>query len=590
MKRTVRLVLLREIPEDANLRQQWNAVARSMEQSQVFFTYEWAVAVQRAYQESLHPMIFLAYDQQDSLYGVAALATDNSGASFLCATTGDYCDFLSAPEDRTAFVTAVLAELSTQGIDRVTLTNLPGDSATPTALRQAAATNGYFRFARTAYDCAQVALSLLERRAGETKPRLPQKKKLRRALNALGHDAPVQLDHARSWNDVEPILPVFIQAHVARFLVTGRISNLARRERRIFLEELAKLLCQSGWLTLTRLASGSRTYAWNYGFEFEGTWFWYQPTFDSDVEKYSPGFCLLARIIEDAAGSPLMKTVDFGLGAEDYKASFGNQTRETLYVTLRRSFALHAGEVIRYRAARAVMAVPRLESIVRATAARLQRLRDSVRIAGLSGTFGSMAKRIGGILWSREEVYFFDWPGADIEQSGMRLEPLDLNRLASAVPDYVDDSSTCAYLLRSADRLRTGGAESFGLIDDQGKIVHFAWVTSFDGFYLSELNTKVDAPSPDSVLLFDCWTPEAERGRGYYGQAVRLVAKRMEQQGKKPWIFSAARNTASVHGLEKAGFQRRYSLFRRRAFGWQTISGQTPRLTKDVGAEVSARV
>ena len=101
-------------------------LARSMEQSQVFFTYEWAVAVQRAYQESLHPMIFLAYDEQDSLCGVGALATDSSGASFLCATTGDYCDFLSSREDRTAFVTAVLGELSKQGIERVTLTNLPG--------------------------------------------------------------------------------------------------------------------------------------------------------------------------------------------------------------------------------------------------------------------------------------------------------------------------------------------------------------------------------------------------------------------------------------------------------------------------------
>ena len=591
MNQTVRLVLLREIPEDANLRQQWNALARGMEQSQVFFTYEWALAVQRAYHETLHPLIFLAYDERECLCGVGALATEGSGASFLCATTGDYCDFLSSREDRAAFVSAVLGELRKQGIERVTLTNLPADSATFAALQRTGATNGYFRFARTAYECAQVDLKQLERRPGETKPRLPQKKKLRRALNALGQEAPVQLDHARSWHEVEPILPVFIQAHVARFLVTGRISNLARRERRVFLKELAKLLCESGWLTVTRLVSGSKTYAWNYGFEFEGSWFWYQPTFDSDVEKFSPGFCLLAKIIEEAAGSPDMRTVDFGLGAEDYKASFGNQTRETLYVTLRQSFAQHAREMIRYRAARAVMMFPRLESVIRAAAARMQQLRNSVRTAGLSRTLGGLAKRVREILWSRQEVYFYDWSGTGVEaSSGTTLESLDLNGLASAAFHYVDDPSTCAYLLRSADRLRKGGAEGFGLLDAEGKIVHFAWVTSFDGFYLSELNAKVDAPSPESVLLFDCWTPATARGRGYYGQAVRLIAKRMQQQGKRPWIFSAARNAASVRGLEKGGFQRRYSLFRRRALGWQIISGQTPKLTEDVGAEVSARV
>ena len=591
MKRTVRLVLLREIPDDANLRQQWNALAHCAEQAQVFFTYEWALAVQRAYHETLHPLIVLAYDQRQYLRGVGALATDHTTASFLCATTGDYCDFLSSPEDRPAFVSAVLAELRTQGIHRVTLTNLPADSATSAALQQAAATNGYFWFARTAYDCAQVVLSRLERRPGEVKPRLPQKKKLRRALSALGQDAPVQLDHARSWHDVEAILPMFVRAHVARFLVTGRISNLARPERQVFLQELAKLLCESGWLTLTRLASGSKTYAWNYGFEFGGTWFWYQPTFDSDVEKFSPGFCLLAKIIEEAAASPEMKTVDLGLGAEDYKTSFGNETRETLYVTLRHSFVQHAREVIRYRAARAVMAFPRLESVIRAGAARMQKFRNSVRTGGLSRTIGALARRIGETLWSRQEVYFYDWSGRDVQQSGgTRLEGLDLNRLASAVSDYVDDPATCTYLLRSADRLRKGGAESFGLVDAEGKIVHFAWATPFDGFYLSELNAKVDAPSPDSILLFDCWTPASERGHGYYGRAVCLIAKRVLQEGKRPWIFSAARNTASVRGLEKAGFQRRYSLFRLRALGWQTILGRTPGRSEDVGAEVSARV
>ena len=70
-----------------------------VDQPQVFYTYEWALAVQRAYSATLRPLIFLAYDEQASLSGVAALATTRAGdqASFLCATTGDYCDFLSLP-------------------------------------------------------------------------------------------------------------------------------------------------------------------------------------------------------------------------------------------------------------------------------------------------------------------------------------------------------------------------------------------------------------------------------------------------------------------------------------------------------------
>ncbi len=93
----LRLVVLRQIPEDPHLRQQWNALVDQVDQPQVFYTYEWALAVQRAYSATLRPLLFLAYDEQASLSGVAALATTPAGdeASFLRATTGDYCDFLS---------------------------------------------------------------------------------------------------------------------------------------------------------------------------------------------------------------------------------------------------------------------------------------------------------------------------------------------------------------------------------------------------------------------------------------------------------------------------------------------------------------
>jgi CelD/BcsL family acetyltransferase involved in cellulose biosynthesis len=137
---------------------------------------------------------------------------------------------------------------------------------------------------------------------------LPRKKMLRRFLNAMGREAPVRLDHARSWEEAEAVLPGFIEAHITRFLVTGRISNFARKERQLFLAQLAKLLSERGWFALTTFAAGHKRFAWNYGFRFLSTWFWYQPTFDSDFEKYSPGFCLLAKLIEEAADTSELPT------------------------------------------------------------------------------------------------------------------------------------------------------------------------------------------------------------------------------------------------------------------------------------------
>lgn len=411
---------------------------------------------------------------------------------------------------------------------------------------------------------------------------------LRRFLNAMGREAPVRLDHAQSWDTIKPILPAFIEAHVARFLATGRISNLARPERRVFLEELAKLLSESGWMRLTRLAAGEKSFAWNYGFQFQDTWFWYQPTFDSEVEKYSPGFCLLAKIIEEAADNPALKVVDLGLGAEGYKDRFGNQSRRTLCVTLRSSAAGQAREVLRYAAASMVKACPPLETFVRAA---VSRVKEQIRDEGFIAAATRGAKWVRQFLWSQDEVFFFQWRGAGSPDStAARLEPLGASHLASAASQCYDDDQTLTYLLRAANRLQAGGAEGFGLVDSEGTFLHFAWVTAFDGFFLSELNARVDAPSPESVMLFDCWTPLGARGHRYYAQTVALVAERFRRQGKKPWIFSAARNVASLRGLEKSGFERRYSLVRQRALFWQRIKGETPKSAEAPVTEVSARV
>jgi CelD/BcsL family acetyltransferase involved in cellulose biosynthesis len=371
----LRFELLREIPEDANLRQQWNGLVERVDQPHVFYTYEWSLAVQRAYPATLRPLLFLAYDKQDSLCGLAALASGMEGkrVSFLCATTGDYCDFLSLPERKPEFVAGVIAELKKRGFDEITLTNLPADSDTVTALRRAVAENGYYLFARTAYVCAQVLLDRLERRPGDHKPVLPGRKMVRRSLSAMRRDSPVCLDHARSWKAIAPIFPQFVQAHVARFRAVGRSSNLARPERLVFLQELAKLLSEPGWVVLTRMMSGDKVVAWNYGFDFHGTWFWYQPTFDTEFERYSPGFCLLSMLIEEAAENHALSVVDLGLGAGEYKERFANQSRETLGVTLRSAMAKHLQEILRYQTAELIKTSPQLEASVRRFYSRLRK-------------------------------------------------------------------------------------------------------------------------------------------------------------------------------------------------------------------------
>jgi CelD/BcsL family acetyltransferase involved in cellulose biosynthesis len=68
-----------------------------------------------------------------------------------------------------------------------------------------------------------------------------------------------------------------------------------------------------------------------------------------------------------------VKVVDLGLGAEGYKERFGNSTRQTVDITLTRSWSRHLREIVRYRAASALKRSPKIESAVRRLLRRLQK-------------------------------------------------------------------------------------------------------------------------------------------------------------------------------------------------------------------------
>jgi len=355
----------RAIPDDDMLAHQWNELVQQMECPEVFYTYEWALAVSRAYRGSLAPLLMLAY-QQDSLVGIAALAGDPSRKSvaFIAGTTADYCDFVSHPELRSEFVALVFSELRNLRVPQLLLANVPADSATSRALALATQTYEYSLLSRPAFRCAGVVLSSPEQKES-TKQSVRRKQMLRRHLKTMSKIGLVELRHLKSREDIEAALPKFEQAHIARFLSTGRVSNLVSEERRTFLAELAKLLSRQGWITLTSLNVGNDPVAWNYGFQFAGSWFWYMPALDHAFRRYYPGLCLLAKIVEEACEKPEINRVDLGLGAEGYKERFATGARQTLDFTISASTARHLKEIVRYHAVSAIKSAPPLEHCVR---------------------------------------------------------------------------------------------------------------------------------------------------------------------------------------------------------------------------------
>jgi CelD/BcsL family acetyltransferase involved in cellulose biosynthesis len=372
----LRIALLKKIPEESSLLRGWNELVLQMERPEVFYTSEWALALQSAYQTSKEPLLFLGYDEDD-LVGVACLGADigeqDSGqqvVSFLAATTADYCEFLSHPQRRAEFVDAVFAELQQMRISRMVLANLPADSATPSALRAAAKKYGFHMYIRPAYLCPQVEMSS-EGQRQDLKTTVMHKRQFRKCMRAMEREGPVKCTYLHSWAQIQAALPDFIAAHVARFEATHRVSGLSKPEGRLLLEELAKRFSDTGVVTFTRLMIGDRAVAWSYGFRFHGSWFLYQTTFDTRSEENSPGYCLLASILIEACARSELRRVDLGLGAEGYKEWFANGTRQTLYATVTTSPLRHLREIARYQLAAEVKRFPKLEAAIRNARSRL---------------------------------------------------------------------------------------------------------------------------------------------------------------------------------------------------------------------------
>jgi CelD/BcsL family acetyltransferase involved in cellulose biosynthesis len=367
----LRVDLLREIPEDDALLQGWNDLVLQMERPEVFYTAEWSLAVQSAYHASRKPLLFVGYDGND-LVGVASLSTDadQQTVSFLSGTTGDYCDFLSVPQQRTEFVELVFNELRRLGLRDLVFANLPADSATSAAFRTAAKKHGFHLYVRPAYLCPQVDLGVGAKR-DELKMTISRKRQLRRCLKAMEREGPVKCTFLRSWPEIQSGLPSFVAAHVARFEAKHGYSFLYERERQFFMEQLAQRFSDR-YMTLTTLMVGDRPVAWSFGFQFHGAWFMYQTTFDIRCEENSPGYCVLASVLIEACGMDSMRLVDLGLGAETYKEWFANGTRQTLHATLFSSPLRYVREVARYRLATEVRRFPKLETAIRNARSKLK--------------------------------------------------------------------------------------------------------------------------------------------------------------------------------------------------------------------------
>jgi CelD/BcsL family acetyltransferase involved in cellulose biosynthesis len=566
----IRITVLKEIPEDLTLARDWNRLVAQMEHPEVFFTYQWALAVGRAFQATLSPLLFLMY-QGNELCGVAALAVDGetgATASFLTEATADYCDVVSTPQTRGEVLACLLREASKLGLRRLCLSYLPSDSFTWKELPAVSRAERFHLARRLGAECGLVEFGTEEQRE-QVRQAVTHKKRLKK----LSKRGPIQITHLVNLGEIDDCLSQIASSQVTRFLATGRISPLVRFERRIFLKELAALLSAQGWLKLSRLEVNDQPVAWNYGFRFGDSWVWYLPSFKLDYEDCSPGSCLLRLLVAEGCADPSLRELDLGRGDESYKAHFATTVRKTYDVELSRSLSRHslavARNLMKTGAARLPRAVARLKPLRKLTSSLARRLHSE----GLTATIAYTAKRVARLGVSQDEILFFEASAPDRPApSNMCLDRVTWENLADAAMANDDETDTPQYLLGAAARLKDGKTSGSVLHVPGNQAVHFLFVANADGFHVAEIDHTITGYESQDMMIFDCWTPTRFRGRGYYPLAIRWAAAELMENQRRVWIFCAATNSPSIHGILKAGFVYRYSLVCRRRFGQSTVS------------------
>jgi CelD/BcsL family acetyltransferase involved in cellulose biosynthesis len=578
MEPSLNTIVLENIPENPEIVHAWNDLVFRMERPEVFFTHQWALAASRAFLNSTCPLLVLVYESE-RLVGLAAMATHRDSpdaAFFLTASTADYCDIVSEPDARASVLAAVLAEMNKLKVRDLVLANVPAESHTLSALARQARDHGFHLHQRPAYDCGMISLGDKEQRLNVLR-NVKRKKNERRGLKKLGQLGPVRLTHLQN-GQTESGLESIFRTQISRFLTTNRRSPLLRPERRFFLAELGKLLSSAGWLKVSQLEVNGRPVAWNYGFRFADSWFWYLPALDVDYEEPSPGCCLLRLLTEEACADPSVKRLDLGLGIEAYKKRFSNAISSTRYVRLSASLPRHVATTGRNLMAASAMKIPAIERQLRRGRDLLVGLKSRIRTAGVMAVATdatTMArKRIVSSIVSSDEVLFFEAPQIlprENEAKGMILSPMRWEHVAQAAINNADDELTLEYLARCAQRMKQGHAAGYILHVPGSQPAHFLWVDGYNGFTLPEIDSKLESADPKAAVIFDCWTPIAQRGRGHYGNAIRLLAGYLREQQRQAWIFSAVENERAIRGILKNRFEHRFSLVRRTKLGRTTV-------------------
>jgi CelD/BcsL family acetyltransferase involved in cellulose biosynthesis len=310
---------------------QWRALLARCPDSTVFQSVEWLDAWWRNLGRGFEAFVVAAYEGSH-LVGLAplyrrprtVLGVTRDELQFIGAGQSDYNVF-SSMDGSESVVTALLDEL-TRHIDSgacARLVEIPQTSLTFAMLHQRLA-NGL-----TGLQPAGTTLCPRLQIAGNEDgvAAVLRKDSLKRHFKALGKLGTIRVEHHADAAIADAQLPELFRQHIARWDSTPNPSIFLEPGSQEFYRDMVRGLAQAERMVLTTIHVDERPVASHLGFLSGRDFLWYKPTFDPELQKYSPGETLLKSLIEFARERGF-EAFDFTRGDERFKSRFATSTRQ----------------------------------------------------------------------------------------------------------------------------------------------------------------------------------------------------------------------------------------------------------------------
>ena len=127
-------------------------------------------------------------------------------------------------------------------------------------------------------------------------------------------------------NAILPHLEAFFEQHISQWAMADTKSPFLERPRRAFYEHLTRTAAESGWMRFSLLDWEGRPIAFEYGCQYEGTYYGGPSSFAVDLARHSPWQVLLRQLlltsVDDGVG-----TYDLGVGDDPHKFLFATGLR-----------------------------------------------------------------------------------------------------------------------------------------------------------------------------------------------------------------------------------------------------------------------